>query len=177
MVSTTGKPINTIPFCIGIRPRWIHPKHLSRGHASKPDQPWFLYHSSPAAHAPHHAPKEWREKFKGQFDQGWDKLREETFERQKKLGVIPENTRLTPRPAEIPSWGSQSADAKKVYIRLMENYAGYLAYGDSEIGRVIDYLDESGQLDNTLIFYIVGDNGPSAESYLTRRRRNMMSIR
>lgn len=130
------------------------------------DRPWFVYYSTGAAHAPHHAPKAWREKYKGQFNQGWDKLREETFERQKKLGVIPENTKLTPRPAEIPSWDSQPEDAKKVYIKLMENYAAYLAYADAEVGRVIDQLEKSGELDNTLIFYIVGDNGPSAEGGL-----------
>lgn len=141
-------------------------KWIGNAHAGNPDKPWFVYYSSPVAHAPHHAPKEWREKFKGKFDQGWDRLREETYERQKKMGIIPANTQLTARPAEIPSWDSQSADAKKVYCRLMENYAGYLAYGDSQIGRVIDYLEKSGQLDNTLIFFIVGDNGPSAEGGL-----------
>jgi arylsulfatase A-like enzyme len=149
---------------------------IGNAHASKPDQPWFLYYSSPAAHAPHHAPKEWRDKFKGQFDQGWDKLREETFERQKKLGIIPANTQLTPRPPEIPSWDSQSSDAKKVYTRLMENYAGYLAYADNEIGRVINYLDQSDQLNNTLIFYIVGDNGPSAEGGLEGTFSEMASL-
>jgi len=131
--------------------------------AVHPDQPWFVYYSTGAAHAPHHAPKAWREKYKGQFNQGWDKLREETFERQKKLGIIPANTQLTARPEEIPSWDSQSDEAKKVYTALMENYAGYLAYADSEVARVIDLLERNGELDNTLIFYIVGDNGPSAE--------------
>lgn len=139
---------------------------LSNVNAARPDEPWFVYYATGAAHAPHHAPKEWREKYKGQFDQGWDKLREETFERQKKMGVIPANTKLTPRPAEIPSWDSQSAEAKKVYCRLMENYAGYLAYADYETGRVIDHLKKTNQLDNTLIFYVVGDNGPSAEGGL-----------
>lgn len=134
--------------------------------AVRPERPWFVYYSTGAAHAPHHAPKEWRDKYKGKFNQGWDKLREETFARQKKLGVIPENTKLTERPAEIPSWDSQSAEAKEVYIKLMENYAGYLAYADYEVSRVIDNLSKSGELDNTLIFYIVGDNGPSAEGGL-----------
>lgn len=134
--------------------------------AVHPDQPWFVYYSTGAAHAPHHAPKEWRDKYKGKFDQGWDKIREETFERQKKLGVIPSDTKLTPRPKEIPSWDSQPADSKKVYTKLMENYAGFLAYADYEISRVIDRLEQTGELDNTLIFYIVGDNGPSAEGGL-----------
>jgi arylsulfatase A-like enzyme len=140
---------------------WID--NVNAAHA---EQPWFAYYSTGAAHAPHHAPKEWRDKFKGQFDQGWDKLREETFERQKKLGVIPANTQLTPRPAEIPSWESQSADAKKVYTKLMENYAGYLAFADFEVARLVAHLEATGELDNTLIFYIVGDNGPSAEGGL-----------
>lgn len=139
---------------------------INNVNAAHPDQPWFVYYSTGAAHAPHHAPKAWREKYKGQFDQGWDKLREETFERQKKLGVVPATAKLTPRPAEIPSWDSQSPEAKKVYTRLMENYAGYLAYADNEVSRVIDRLEETGELDNTLIFYIVGDNGPSAEGGL-----------
>jgi arylsulfatase A-like enzyme len=141
-------------------------KWISTVNAAHPDQPWFAYYSTGAAHAPHHAPKAWRDKFKGQFSQGWDKLREETFERQKKLGVIPQNTKLTPRPPEIPSWESQFAEQRKVYERLMENYVGFLAYADDEIGRVIDQLERTNELDNTLIFYVVGDNGPSAEGGL-----------
>mgnify|MGYP003574979242 CR=1 FL=1 len=136
---------------------------INNVNAAHPDQPWFVYYSTGAVHAPHHAPKEWRDKYKGQFNQGWDKLRQETFERQKKLGVIPADAKLTPRPAEIASWDSQSAEAKKVYTRLMENYAGFLAYADYEAGRLIERLEQTGELDNTLIFYIVGDNGPSAE--------------
>jgi arylsulfatase A-like enzyme len=134
--------------------------------AADKNKPWFVYYSAPAAHAPHHAPKEWRDKFKGQFDYGWDKQREITFSKQKALGVIPQNTKLTPRPKEIPAWDDQSADAKRVYIRLMENYAAYLAYADDQIGRLIDSIEQAGELDNTLIFYIVGDNGPSAEGGL-----------
>jgi arylsulfatase A-like enzyme len=88
-------------------------KWIGNANAGNPNKPWFLYYSSPAAHAPHHAPKEWRDKFKGKFDQGWDRLREETYERQKRSGIIPANTQLTARPAEIPSWDSQSDDAKK----------------------------------------------------------------
>ncbi len=134
--------------------------------AANKDKPWFVYYSSPAAHAPHHAPKEWIDKFKGRFDSGWDKQREVTLAEQKKLGVVPQNTKLTPRPKEIPAWDDQSADAKRVYVRLMENYAAYLAFADDQIGRVIDAIQKAGELDNTLIFYIVGDNGPSAEGGL-----------
>jgi len=134
--------------------------------AASRDKPWFVYYSSPAAHAPHHAPKAWIDKFKGKFDYGWDKQRELTLARQKELGVVPQDTKLTPRPKEIPAWDDQPADAKRVYIRLMEHYAAYLAYTDDQIGRLIDSIAKAGELDNTLIFYIVGDNGPSAEGGL-----------
>src|SRR5262249_30175698 len=117
-------------------------------------------------HAPHHAPKEWIAKFKGQFDQGWDKVREETFERQKKLGVVPADATLTPRHKELQAWDSLDADHKKVFARMMEVYAGALAHCDHQIGRVLDAVAETGQLDNTLIIYIMGDNGASAEGSL-----------
>jgi arylsulfatase A-like enzyme len=136
---------------------------IANTRAADKAKPWFVYYSSPAAHAPHHTPKEWIDKFKGKFDYGWDKQREITFAEQKKLGVVPQNTKLTPRPKEIPAWDDQPAEAKRVYTRLMENYAGYLAYADDQIGRLIDSIEKAGELDNTLIFYIVGDNGPSAE--------------
>jgi arylsulfatase len=134
--------------------------------ATDEDKPWFMYYSAAAAHAPHHAPKEWRDKFKGKFDHGWDKQREITHTRQLELGVIPKGTKLTPRPQEIPAWDVQSANARRVYARLMENFAGYLAFADDQIGRVIDSIEQAGELDNTLIFYIVGDNGASAEGPL-----------
>jgi arylsulfatase len=132
-------------------------------HAMAPDKPFFVYYSPGIAHAPHHAPKEWIAKFKGQFDQGWDKVREETLERQKKLGVVPANTTLTPRPKDIPAWDTLSADQKRLYARMMEVYAGALAHCDHQIGRVIDAVAETGELDNTLIIFIQGDNGASAE--------------
>src|SRR5262249_28483194 len=103
---------------------------------------------------------------KGKFDYGWDEQREVTCKKQLELGVIPKGTKLTPRPKEIPAWDDQSADAKKVYCRLMENYAGYLAFADDQIGRLVTSIEKAGELDNTLIFYIVGDNGPSAEGGL-----------
>jgi arylsulfatase len=131
-----------------------------------PDKPFFAYYAPGLTHAPHHAPKEWIAKFKGQFDQGWDKLREETFARQKQMGVIPANTRLTPRPKEIPAWDSLTADQKKLYAHMMEVYAGSLAYVDYNIGRVIAAVEETGELDNTLIVYIQGDNGASGEGTL-----------
>jgi arylsulfatase len=130
------------------------------------DKPWFVYFSTGAAHAPHHAPPDWRAKFAGKFDHGWDNQREITFEQQKRTGVIPANAKLTPRPSEIPSWDAQPADAKKVYCRLTENYAAYMAHADFNIGRLIDSLETSGELNNTLVMYVVGDNGPSAEGGL-----------
>jgi arylsulfatase len=131
--------------------------------AASADKPWFAYFSTGAIHAPHHAPKEWRDKFKGKFDHGWDRQREITFEQQTKLGVIPAYAKLTPRPKEIPAWDDQTAEAKRVFCRLMENYAAFMAHTDHEVGRLIDSLQGSGELDNTLVFYIVGDNGASGE--------------
>jgi arylsulfatase len=134
--------------------------------AANPDKPWFVYYSAAGVHAPHHAPADWRAKYAGKFDHGWDKQREMTFEQQKKIGVIPADAKLTPRPKELPAWDDQPADAKKVYLKLMENYAAYMAYTDDQVGRFIDSLEKSGELDNTLVMYVVGDNGPSAEGGL-----------
>jgi len=131
-----------------------------------PDKPFFAYYTTGTAHAPHHAPKDWIAKFKGQFDQGWDKVREETFARQKTLGIVPANTKLTARPKEIPAWDTLSADQKRLYARMMEVYAAALAHADHQIGRVIDAVAESGELDNTIIIFIQGDNGASAEGSL-----------
>jgi len=132
-------------------------------HAVAPQKPWVTYYAPGTAHAPHHAPKEWIAKFKGQFDQGWDRVREETLERQKKLGVVPANTRLTARSEGLPAWDSLSADQKRVFAHMMEVYAAALSHCDHQIGRVVDAIEEMGVLDNTLVFYIQGDNGASAE--------------
>lgn len=134
--------------------------------AANPDKPWFNYFSTSGVHAPHQPPQEWREKFTGKFDHGWDKQREFTLAKQLEIGIIPRGTKLTPRDKSIPSWDSRSADEKKVYTRLMDNYAGYMAYTDHEVGRLLDSLRASGELENTLVFYIVGDNGASAEGGL-----------
>ncbi|MGB8330867.1 MAG: arylsulfatase, partial [Polyangiales bacterium] len=134
--------------------------------AADPERPWFVYFSTPGVHAPHQVTQEWRDKYKGKFDHGWDKQRELTYAKQLETGIIPKGTKLTPRPEEIPAWEERSADAKKVYTRLMENYAAYMAYTDHEVGRLIDSLEASGQLDNTLVIYVVGDNGASAEGGL-----------
>lgn len=128
-----------------------------------PNKPFFIYFAPGATHAPHQVPKEWIAKYKGQFDMGWDKLREQTLSRQKKLGVVPENTVLAPKPDAIKNWDKLSADEKKLFARQMEVFAGFGEYTDTEIGRLIQAIKETGQLDNTLIIYIVGDNGASAE--------------
>jgi arylsulfatase len=128
-----------------------------------PDKPFFMYFAPGATHAPHHVPKEWIAKYKGKFDQGWDKLREETLARQIKLGVVPADTKLAPKPGAIKDWNKLTVDEKKLFARQMEVFAGFGEYADTEIGRLVDVIQDMGQLDNTLIFYIVGDNGASAE--------------
>jgi arylsulfatase A-like enzyme len=128
-----------------------------------PDKPFFMYFAPGATHAPHHVPKEWIAKYKGQFDQGWDRLREQTLERQKRLGIVPADTKLAPKPEAIKDWEALSADEKRLFARQMEVFAGFGEYADTEIGRLIATLKDIGQLDNTLIFYIIGDNGASAE--------------
>ncbi len=139
--------------------RWI------QTHDSLASQkPYFLYFATGAVHFPHHAPREWIDKYRGQFDQGWDVYREQAFARQKKLGVIPADAKLTVRPNAIPAWGSLSAGQKKVYARQMEVYAGYIAYTDHEVGRLLQAVRQGSHGDNTLVFYIVGDNGGSPGS-------------
>jgi len=128
-----------------------------------PEKPFFIYFAPGATHAPHHVPKKWIDKYKGKFDQGWDKLREETLARQIKLGVVPAGTKLPPKPAAIKDWDKLTADEKKLFTRQMEVFAGFGEYTDTEIGRLVDAIGDMNQLDNTLIFYIVGDNGASAE--------------
>jgi arylsulfatase A-like enzyme len=134
--------------------------------ALQPDKPFFIYYAPGATHAPHHAPKEFIDKYKGKFDGGWDKLREETFVRQKKLGIIPENAQLAPKPSEIKDWEALSADEKKLFSRQMEVYAGFAEHTDYEIGRLVSAIEEIGQLDNTVIVFIAGDNGSSAEGQM-----------
>jgi arylsulfatase A-like enzyme len=128
-----------------------------------PDKPFFIYFAPGATHAPHHVPKEWIAKYKGRFDQGWDKLREETLKRQIALGVVPPGTKLAAKPEAIRDWDTLTPDEKKLFARQMEVYAAFGEYCDHEIGRLFDAVGETGQLDNTLIFYILGDNGTSAE--------------
>jgi arylsulfatase len=131
------------------------------------EKPWFIYYSTGCSHAPHQVAVEWSEKYRGKFDQGWDVLREETFERQKALGVIPPDAELTPRPDVLPAWDSLSSSEQTLYARQMEVYAGFQENADENIGRLLDAVDEMGELDNTLVIYIFGDNGASLEGTLT----------
>jgi arylsulfatase len=128
-----------------------------------PDKPFFVYYAPGATHAPHHVPKEWADKYKGKFDQGWDKLREEIFARQKKLGVIPPEAELTKRPKEILAWDEMDPKLKPVLVREMEVYAGFLEHTDRQIGRLIEALEDLETLEDTLIYVMIGDNGASAE--------------
>jgi arylsulfatase A-like enzyme len=128
-----------------------------------PDKPFYVYFATGATHAPHHAPKSYIEKYKGKFSQGWDKVREETLERQKKLGVVPENTVLAPKPEAIKDWEGLSADEKRLFEHQMEVFAGFAEHTDHEVGRLVDALEARGELENTVFIYIVGDNGSSAE--------------
>jgi arylsulfatase len=144
--------------------------------ALAPDKPFFVYFAPGATHAPHHVPKEWADKYKGKFDSGWDKLREQTFARQKKLGVIPENCELTPRHKEIPAWDEMPESLKPVLRRQMEVYAGFLEYTDQQVGRLFDAMRKLGIFDDTLIYYIIGDNGASAEGTLNGTFNEMLNF-
>jgi len=131
--------------------------------AQAPDKPFFLYFSTGATHAPHQVPKEWSDRYKGKFDQGWDKLREETFARQRQLGVIPANAKLTPRDPAFPPWDRVPPAEKKLYARQMEVYAGYQENTDHAVGRVLQAIEQMGLRENTPVIYIFGDNGASME--------------
>ncbi|MBL3700505.1 arylsulfatase [Leucobacter luti] len=139
---------------------------IRQSSALQADRPFFMYWAPGATHAPHHAPKEWADKYRGQFDQGWDAMREQTITRQRELGVISAETELTGRPVEIPSWDETDEQLKPLLRRQMEVYAGFLEHTDHHFGRVIDAVDELGLLENTLVLYIIGDNGASAEGTL-----------
>ncbi|EJJ27695.1 arylsulfatase [Rhizobium sp. CF142] len=137
--------------------------YIKQLNAAAPDKPFFVYYAPGATHAPHHPTPEWIEKFKGKFDMGWNAMRDQIFANQKRLGVIPENAQLTAWPDDLPKWDTLDADSKKLFARQAEVFAAYVAYSDHEIGRVIQAVDDIGKLDNTLVIYIEGDNGTSAE--------------
>src|ERR1700675_4445100 len=145
-------------------------------HTMTPDKPFFMYFAPGALHAPHHTPKEWIDKYKGKFDEGWDKYREDTLARQKQSGLVPQNTQLAPWPPSVKHWNDLSADDKTAAERLMENYAGFGEYCDHEIGRLFDALKEAGVSDKTLIVYIAGDKGMSAEGGLAGTLNEMTTF-
>ncbi len=134
--------------------KWLH-----QHEAIAPEKPFFLYFATGGTHAPHQVPREWIDRFRGQFDEGWDVLRSRIYAQEKSRGIIPQGAALTPRPAEIPAWDTLSPDAKKLMARQMEVYAGFLAHTDHEVGRMLQAVREEGRADNTLVLYIVGDNG------------------
>jgi arylsulfatase A-like enzyme len=159
---TEGKPYYFPDDLTDKTVEWLHGVR-----AHDPDKPWFMYYSTGCAHAPHHVSKEWADRFKGKFDQGWDSMREEIFERQKKLGVIPQDAVLTERPDLFPAWDSLDDASKTLYTRQMEVYAGFQANADWNVGRLLDAVEELGDLENTLVIYIWGDNGASLEGTIT----------
>jgi arylsulfatase len=134
--------------------------------ALAPDRPFFMYFAPGATHAPHHVPAEWIEKYKGKFDQGWDKIREVTLERQKKMGIVPAGTPLAPKPTDIKDWDKLNADEKKLFARQMEVYAGFAEHTDYEVGRLMEAVKDLGVMDNTIVIFIAGDNGASAEGQM-----------
>ena len=138
--------------------RWLH-----RQNAVFPDKPFFIYFATPGTHTPHHVPKKWVDMFKGKFDEGWDKLRAENFEREKKMGIIPADAKDNPRPQGLAAWDSLTSDEKQLLARQAEVYAGFTAQTDAAIGRLLNAVDEEGKSDNTLVIEIFGDNGGSAE--------------
>jgi arylsulfatase A-like enzyme len=151
-------------------------KWIRQQKALMPDKPFFSYFAPGATHAPHHVTPEWADKYKGQFDDGWDALRERTFARQKELGVIPADAELTPRHEEIPAWDDMPEDLKPVLRRQMEIYAGFLEFTDYHVGRLLDALEDLEILDNTLVYYIIGDNGASAEGTLNGTYNEMINF-
>jgi arylsulfatase len=151
-------------------------KWISQQKALAPDKPFFVYFAPGATHAPHHVPKEWADRYRGKFDQGWDKVREETLARQKKLGVVPPDCQLTPRHTEIPAWDEMPEAMKPVLRRQMEVYAGFLEYTDHHVGRIFEGLKKLGVFDDTLIYYIIGDNGASAEGTINGAYNEMANF-
>jgi arylsulfatase A-like enzyme len=164
-------PYHVTPDLVDHAVAWVQQQH-----ALTPDKPFFVYLSFGATHAPHQVPAEWSDKYAGQFDQGWDAVREATLKRQKKLGIVPQNTQLTARPKEIKPWDQLTADERKVAARLMEIYAGFAEHTDYHAGRFLDALQNLGVLDDTLVIYIAGDNGASAEGTALGTYNEMLPI-
>src|SRR5215469_12650977 len=167
-------PSPTYHFTVDMTDRAI--EWIGQQRVLAPDKPFFVYFAPGATHAPHHVPKEWADKYKGKFDQGWDKMREETLARQKALGVVPADCQLTARHAEIPAWDEMPEALKPILRRQMEVYAGFLEYTDHHVGRLLDGLKNLTILDDTLIYYIIGDNGASAEGTLNGAYNEMANF-
>ena len=144
--------------------------------AVTPDKPFFIYYAPGAVHAPHHVPVEWRDKYKGRFADGWDALREETLARQKAMGIVPESTQLADKPDEIKDWDELTEQEQQLFEVQMETFSGFMEHTDVEIGRLVDAIDDLGELDNTLFVYIMGDNGSSAEGGLIGTFNEMLSL-
>jgi arylsulfatase len=149
---------------------------LRQQKALMPDKPFFVYYAPGATHAPHHVPPQWSARYRGRFDDGWDVLRERTFARQKELGIVPQEAELTARPAEIPAWDDMPDELRPVLARQMEVYAGFLEHTDHQVGRLIDAIGDLGLLDDTLVFYIIGDNGASAEGTINGTFNEMLTL-
>jgi arylsulfatase len=141
--------------------------------ALAPDKPFFMYFAPGATHAPHHVSKDWIDKYKGKFDQGWDKIREETLARQIKMGIVPKGTKLAPKPADIKDWDKLSVDEKKLFTRQMEVYAAFAEQTDYEVGRLLTSIEKLGVMDNTVVIFIAGDNGASAEGQMNGMYQEM----
>jgi len=177
--------LNTTPVEPGLRPEEGYHLNIDlvdhaiswidRQNSIAPDKPFFLYFAPGAVHAPLHVSQDWIDRFAGEFDQGWDAVREETLARQKQLGIVPEATDLTPRPAEIEAWDGLGVDEKRLFARHQEVFAGFLAQTDHEIGRLIERVKTMPEADNTLIIFIAGDNGASAEGSITGTLNNIMT--
>jgi arylsulfatase A-like enzyme len=150
---------------------WLH-----QVRAEKPGTPWFAYYATGCSHAPHHVPSEWSDKYKGMFDEGWDVMRERTFARQKELGVVPADAELPPRNDGFPTWDSLTETERRLYARQMETYAGYSENADWNVGRVLDAIEAMGELDNTLVIWIWGDNGASMEGTLSGTFNEMTTL-
>ena len=150
--------------------------YVKNQQAMTPDKPFMVYFSTGAVHAPHHVSKEWIDKYKGQFDMGWDKLREQTLARQIEMGIVPEGTELAPKPDDIKDWDQLTDKEKELFLHQVETYAGFMSHTDHEVGRFVSAIEDIGELDNTLIVYIMGDNGTSAEGGMLGTYNELMHL-
>ena len=148
-------------------------KMILDSEANAPEKPFFLYFALGAGHAPHHVPKDWADRYRGRFDDGWDSYRETVFAQQKKIGLFPADAELSPRDPDVPEWSSLSDDERRLYARMMEVYAGFVSHADHHLGRVLDTIEQIGELENTLVM-VISDNGASAEGGVTGSFNEML---